>query len=567
MVYIEYSTSQSWPLNCVTIPLTCPTRLISQQDAENTSRKPEESVREHANMTKPNPQTHRGIKSRHSQMMAIGGTIGTGLFVGVGEALAVGGPLSVLLGYLIMCLLVYSILTATCEINAYLPISGCSMAYYGTRFVSPSLGCAMGYLYWVAFGVIVGYEITAASVVIHYWPNEIPIAALVTVMLAVVVLLNLLPVRVYGEAEFWFASLKVFMILGLLILSVVLFFGGGPDHKRLGFHYWKDPGAINAYLVQGDSGRFCAFLYVLCYSAFAFNFAPELLVIASAEMQNPRQNLPRTAKMFFYRLLVFYIGSVLAVGVICPSNAPGLTNGSGVAASPFVIAIKSAGIHGLDSVINAVIITSAWSAGNSSLYMSSRSLYSLAVAGGAPSIFTRCNRHGVPVYAVLSSSVFALLAYMNCSAGTSTVFNWLVSLTNTAGFISWTCCCVIFHRFRKACRVQSVTVDSLPYHSRLQPYLAWLATVAFPVLLLCNGFHVFFPGNWSVSSFLTAYVGLVIFIFVYLVHRVLHWSDPWLYSPHQVDLTSGLDEFDGMEEQYNEHEKQKSSNAFQVLWE
>ncbi|TPR06450.1 hypothetical protein CAN33_0021475 [Aspergillus niger] len=320
--------------------------------------------------------TQRGIKSRHAQMMAIGGTIGTGLFVGVGEVLALAGPANILLAYITICIIVYAIITATNEMNTYLPFSGCSMAAYGTRFVSPSLGFAMGLLYWYSFGILVAYETTAAALVINYWSNPVPLAS--------------------------------------------------TARPNSGFHYWKSPGAFNTYLVSGSTGRFCAFLYTLCYSVFSFNFAPELLVVAAGEMQNPRKNLPRAAKQYFYRLIIFYILGVLAIGVICPSNASGLTNGTGVAASPWVIAIKRAGIHGLDSVVNAVIITSAWSSANSYLYMSSRTLYSLARAGSAPKIFTRCTRHGVPYYAVLCSSLFSLLAYMDCSSGASTAFNWFV---------------------------------------------------------------------------------------------------------------------------------------------
>lgn len=350
--------------------------------------------------------THRGIKSRHAQMMAIGGAIGTSLFVGSGAALAVSGPALLLIAYIVLCFLVYGVLTATCEMNTYLPVPGASPALYANRFVSPSLGFALGWLYWYSFGIIVAYEITAAALVINYWPNNIPIGALVTIMLVVVVGFNLAPVRVYAETEFWFASLKVLLIFGLLILSFILFWGGGPSHQQLGFHYWKDPGAMNEYLVTGDSGRVCSFIYVLCYSVFSFNFTPELIVIASGEMQKPRQNLPRAAKMCFYRLLFFYIGSILAIGIICPSDASELSSGSGIEASPFVIAIRNAGIKGLDSVINAVIITSALSSGNSYLFMSSRSLYSLAVEGRAPKIFTRCNRYGLPYYAVCASSLF-----------------------------------------------------------------------------------------------------------------------------------------------------------------
>ncbi|KAJ5639127.1 uncharacterized protein N7484_006989 [Penicillium longicatenatum] len=543
---------------------------IEKQPKTMFSMDPESLPIEGQIIDKPQTQTRRGIKSRHAQMMAIGGAIGTSLFVGTGEALALAGPALLLIAYIVICSLVYGVLTATCEINTFLPISGASPAYYAAQFISPSIGFALGWLYWYSFGIIVAYEITAAAIVINYWPNSVPIAASITIMLVIILALNFAPVEVYGETEFWFASLKVLMIIGLLVLSFILFWGGGPDHQRLGFHYWKEPGAMKPYLVSGDSGRFCAFLYVLCYSVFSFNFTPELIVIASGEMKSPRKNIPRAAKMCFWRLLIFYIGSILAMGVICPSDASGLTNGSGVAASPFVIAIKTAGIHGLDSVINAVIITSALSSGNSYLYMSSRSLYSLAIAGRAPKIFTRCNSYGLPYYAVMASSLFAFLAYMNCASSPATVFNWFVSVTNTAGFISWICCCVMFHRFRKACRLASIKPSDLHYSSQTQPYLAWVATVMFPILLLCNGFYVFFPGHWSTTDFLVAYFGIFVFLAFYIVHRLLHWEDAWMIKAEDIDLTLGLEEIEALEFEEPHRvtrERSEVSRILRLLWE
>src|SRR5262249_7986904 len=156
-------------------------------------------------------------------------------------------------------------------------------------------------------------------------------------------------------------------------------------------------------------------------------------------------------------LFCFYILGALAIGIICPSDNSALTKGgAGAGSSPFVVGIKNAGIPVLDSIVNAVILTSAWSAGNSYLYMSSRSLYSLAVAGNAPRIFKPCNRYGLPYVALIASALFSSLSYLSVANGSSTVFNWLVSLTNTSGFISWTCCCLVYFRFRKAADAQSV---------------------------------------------------------------------------------------------------------------
>lgn len=504
--------------------------------------------------------TRRGLKARHAQMIALGGTIGTGLFVGSGAQLARGGPAFILIAYTVLSLFVYFVVTAISEIATFIPVSGGTMSYIGHRYVSNSLGFAMGYLYWYSLGILVPYEITAAAVVIQYWDSPVNVAVWITIFIIVIVGLNLLPVSFYGESEFWFASLKVFTLLGLMILSCILFWGGGPDQDGiLGFHYWKDPGGTNVYLKTGKTGRFLAFLITLVSSAFAFTFAPELLIVCSTEMKNPRRNLPKAANIYFFRLMFFYVGTIFAIGLICPFSDARLTDGGvGAKASAFTVGIQNAGIKVLPSIMNAVIITSAWSSGNSFMYMSSRSLYSLAVAGNAPKIFARCSKGGVPYPAVIASALFCALAYLNCTQSSAIVFSWLVNLTNTSGFTSWICCSFVYIRFRKACNTQGVT--DVPYRSFLQPWYvnpsiffeiksanhknrgAWAALIFFTVLLFINGFNVFFPQNWSASSFLTSYIGLPIFLGIYFTHRIVYRHHKWVYAPGEVDLVTGLEE-------------------------
>ena len=493
-------------------------------------------------------QTQRGLKSRHAQMIALGGTIGTGLFVGSGQTLARGGPAFILVCYIVITLSVYCVVSAITEVATYLPVHGGTMSYYGYRYVSRSLGFAMGYLYWYALGILVPYEITAAGLVIQYWdPNaNINIAVWISIMIVVIVGLNFLPVRVYGETEFWFAGTKVVLLVGLLFLGFILFWGGGPEQDGiLGFAYWKNPGAANTYILGGSTGYFIAFWQTMVLSVFPFVFAPELLIVTGGEMESPRRNLPKAAKRYFYRLVFFYVFGVLVIGVTCRSNDPALTNGGqGAGSSPFVIGIKNAGIPVLDSIVNAVIVLSAWSSGNSFLYISSRSLYSLAVSGSAPRIFKTCSKRGVPYYAVGASSLFTVLAYLNVANSGSKVFNWFVNLVNTAGFISWICCCIVFLRFRRAIRAHNRTV---PYSSFVQPWGAYWALGWFSFLLLINGFTTFFPQKWDVADFFTAYISVVIFALLYGGHRLVFRSDSWAWAPAEVDLLTGMDEVEEAE--------------------
>jgi len=422
------------------------------------------------------------------------------------------------------------------------------MNLFAYRYVSRTLGFSLGWLYFYSLGILVPYEITAAGLVIEYWNPPTNIGVWITIMIVVIVGLNCFPVGVYGETEFWFAGTKVIMMIGLLFVSVILFFGGGPDHDRLGFRYWEDPGATTTYLETGDLGRFVALLKTFVLAAFPFTFAPELLIVTGGEMKSPRRNLPIAARRYFYRLVFFYIGSVLAIGVICPYTAPAITSGgTGAGASPFVVGIRRAGIPVLDSIINGGILISAWSSGNSFLYLSARSLYALALSGNAPSFFKACTKKGVPYRAVACSSLFTALAYLNCASSGAIVFNWFVNLTNTSAFISWIACGVVYLRFRKA-RIRQ-GVHDIPFNSFLQPWGSYCVIVGFSFLLLINGFDVFWPENWSATDFLTAYVGAFIFVAIFLGHKIAYArTDPWAHHPDEVDLYTGMEEVLEVEE-------------------
>lgn len=482
------------------------------------------------------PSTKRRLTARHAIFIAWGGTVGTGLFITTGKTLAIGGPAFLVGSYVFVSILVYFILTGIIEMATFLPVRGGSMSCYGRRFVSNSVGFTMGWLYFYSFAILVPFELTACAIIINFWQPGINSAVWITILLVLLVILNVLPVRFYGEAEFFFTGVKLATIVGLLILSFVLFWGGGPDHRRLGFHYWKDPGATKTLILEGDAGRLVAAIATVISSILPFTFTPEMVVGTAAEIKSPRTNVPKVARHFLWRLIVCFVGSVVGISVICPSDAAALMNGSDAASSPWVVGIRQAGIHGLDSVINAVALIAAWSTGNAFLYLASRCLHSMAMEGSAPSIFKRCTAKGVPIYAVGATACVSLLAYLTLNSSSSSVFSWLLNLINTGGFLSWICCSVTYLRFRRACGVQGVPESELTQRSPLQPVISWITLVLFSLLCLLNGFTVFFPSEWSIASFFSAYIGLPAFVALYLVHRLIHREERWAIPSHLVDL-------------------------------
>ncbi|RDX55928.1 amino acid permease [Lentinus brumalis] len=484
----------------------------------------------------------RHLKNRHIAMISIGGVIGTGLFLGTASSLAAGGPIGLLLGYIVVGTVCYSVMISLGEMVAYLPLPGGHIRL-AERFVDPAFSFTMGWNYWYNWTIILPAELSAAAVLINFWNKSVNNAAWISMCLVVVVTINMFGAGVYGEAEFIFASVKVITITGLIILGIVLDLGGGPNHDRIGFRYWKNPGPFVQFDgISGSKGQFLGWFSVLTQSAFSF-IGTEIVAIAAGEAKNPRRNLPKAIKRVYIRILLFYIGGVIIIGLLVPSNHPDLNlTTSDAAKSPFVIAIKTAGIKGLPSVINAALLTSAWSAASSDLYTSSRALYGLALAGNAPKIFTKVTRNGLPLVSLLFCAAFSALAYMGISSGSGKVFNWFVNMTSIAGLMTWFGISVTYVRFYKGFKVQGFDRSTLPYAHSLQPYAAWYAM--FMCLLICffSGWSVFLRGKWETDTFVTNYIPLALFPILYIGSK-LYTRVP-MVKPEDMDFVSGLKEIE-----------------------
>jgi len=478
----------------------------------------------------------RGLKSRHIQFIALGGTIGTGLFLGIGSAFSTSGPLSVLLGYTFTGIAVFGMMMCLGEMATWLPLPG-AIPQYCARYVDPAMGFAVGWNNWYQSSITLCAEISAAAIVIGFWNDTINQAAWISIIIIVIVCLNIFAVQIYGEAEFIFASIKILTIVGLLILALILDLGGGPSHDRLGFRYWKHPGAMKEYIGTGSTGRFLGVFKTLVNAAFSYG-GVEMVAVAAGEAENPRKNIPKAVRRVFWRILFFYVLGSLAIGVLVPYDDPTLLNGgAGAAHSPWVIAIYRAGIPVLPSIINAVILTSATSSGNAFLYTGSRYLFGVAQNGHAPRFLLKCSKAGVPYYCVAITASISLLTYMSVSTGANDVFLWFQNLTTIAQLLTWISICIAYLRFKSAMAAQGVDRNTLVFKTPLQPYCAWGALIFFSIIVLFNGFTVFTKGNWNVTDFLTAYIGIPIYLCLYLFWKIFRRT-PFVKAS-EADIWSG----------------------------
>lgn len=495
----------------------------------------------------------QGLSARHIQLIALGGAIGTGLFVGTSSTLHTCGPAGLFISYIIISTVLYPIMNCFGEMVCYLPGDGNdsagSVSHLVARYVDPSLSFATGWNYFYCYVILVAAECTAASGVVKYWTDVVPTAAWITIFLGIIVSLNLCAVKYYGETEFWFASIKILCIVGLIILSFILFWGGGPNRDRLGFRYWKHPGGFAHHITGGNLGNFLDIYTGIIKGAFAFILGPELIALASSECKDQRRNIAKASKRFVWRLMFFYVLGALSISVIVASNDPALASAlasgkPGAGSSPFVIGIQNAGIKILPHIINGCILTSAWSAGNAFMFASSRSLLTMATNGQAPKIFARVNRFGVPWVAVAFSGAISCLAYLNASSSTAKVFDWFSNISTISGFIGWDCGIVAYLRFRKAIKYNGLE-DRVPYQARFQKYIVYWSLFVVTLVIFTNGYKVFIPRFWNVSDFIAAYITLPLFVVLWLGHKAYTRDfKKWWYPVHEIDVVTGLTEIE-----------------------
>ncbi|KAL1875731.1 hypothetical protein VTK73DRAFT_9852 [Phialemonium thermophilum] len=513
--------------------------------------------------TDPETSLHRGLRARHITMIAIGGAIGTGLIIGTGKALAQAGPGSVFIAYALIGSVVFIVMTALGEMAAWLPLSA-GFTGYASRFCDPSLGFALGWTYWCKYIVITPNQLTAAALVIQFWVDRETVnpGVFIAIFLVLICLINYFGIKFFGEFEFWLSSFKVITIIGLIILSLVLALGGGPDHDRKGFRYWHDPGAFLPYIMEGSAGRFLGFWSTIVAVTFSF-LGTELVAVTFSECVAPRKTIPRAIKMTFFRIFFFYVLSVLLLGMIVKSNSKGLAFAAnhaptGASASPFVVAITDAGINILPHIINACILVFVFSASNSDLYIASRTLYGLASDGDAPAIFKRTDKRGVPIYALALSACFTLLAFMNVSDDSKVVFGYFVNLTTSFGILSWISILTAHIWFLRGRRAQNISNDVMPYAAPLGLYGSICALALCIIITLTKNFTVFvtsLTGRFDYQNFITGYLGIPVYLALIFGHKLVTRSRG--VRPHEADFYSGKDIIDREEQEFLAAEKAK----------
>ncbi|EEA21457.1 Basic amino-acid permease [Talaromyces marneffei ATCC 18224] len=471
----------------------------------------------------------RKLSARQVQMIAIAGTIGTGLFLGTGNSLAKGGPASMLISYAIVGAIVYITMLALGEMSAFIPVAG-SFCTFAGRFVDDAFGFALTWNYWFNDAVSTASDLIALQLLLQYWTDNFPGWAISLIFLFVVIGLNVISVRAYGEAEYILSILKVVTIVIFIVLGIVVNCGGNTSHQYIGGRNWH---IGDAPFVGGIGG----FASVFVTASFAYG-GTESIAVTAGETKDPAKNLPRVVRNVFWRILIFYILAVLIIGLNVPYNYPGLRTKNSHT-SPFTIVFEQAGSRVAGSFINAVVMTSVISAGNHALFAGSRLLYSLATDGYAPSFFARLNRQKVPWVAVLATSVISGLCFGASYIGAGQLWTWLQNIVGVSNQLSWIAICFSSLRFRAAIKKQGLE-HLLPFKNWTYPYGPIIAMILNIVLVLVQGWSSFSP-IFAAVDFVSYYIEIPVMIVMYLFWKILKRTR--FVKLEEMDLVS--DRFDG----------------------
>ncbi|KEO82765.1 amino acid permease [Tumebacillus flagellatus] len=420
-------------------------------------------------------ELQRTMKSRHLFMISLGGVIGTGFFLGSGYTIGQAGPFGAILSYLVGGLIMYLTMLCLGELSVAMPVSG-SFQTYTTKFIGPGTGFAVGWLYWLGWAVTVALELLSAAQLMQRWFAGVPSWVWCLVFGVLLFLLNALSARSFAETEFWFASIKVAVILLFIVLGAAAMFGligfrNGQAAPML--HHYTSIGLM-PYGIKG---------LILTMITVNFSFqGTELIGIAAGESQDPERTIPQSIRTTVWRTLVFFVLAIFVLAGLIPYQQ------AGVVESPFVAVFDAIGIPYAAGIMNFVILTALLSVANSGLYAATRMMFALSSEGMAPKSLGAVNRRAVPLNALVLTMVIAFLSLLSSVYAEETVYLWLISLAGLGAQVGWISITWSQLAFRRKYVRDGGRVEDLKFRTPGYPLLPLIATVLNVAVLVSLAF-------------------------------------------------------------------------------
>lgn len=446
------------------------------------------------------------LQTRHVNMIAIGGSIGTGIFLASGYTVSVGGPGGALLAYALMALVVYFLMTSLAEMSAFKPSSG-TFCEYSTLYVGKSFGIAMGYNYWLNWAITIAVDISAASLIMSYWFPAVNSVIFSLIFFASIFICNVLSVKVFGEIEYFMSFVKVSVIIVFIVLGIFTIY----QQPQFGVPHWK----------VGDApfhNGFIGFMAVFLFAGFSFQ-GTELVGVASGETKDPAVTIPKSIKYVFWRLLLFYVLSISIITLLLPYNDPQLSYQDNIAMSPYTLIFSKYFSTYAADIVNLVILIAVLSAANASMYSSTRILWYLGKSGQAPKIFSKLNPYAIPIVALLTSALVGSLVFVSSIVGNGVLFTYLVQISSLSGFIAWFGIALSHYQFRKKYLPTHGGLNALPYKSKFYPYAQLLSMAAILIVIVGQFLPITQNANYRLFDVVITYSSVILFLVFYALHK------------------------------------------------
>ncbi|KAJ3073651.1 hypothetical protein HDU98_000993 [Podochytrium sp. JEL0797] len=523
------------------------------------------SAKEALDTTAEGGKLHRTLESRHLEMIAIGGTIGTGLLLKSGNAIATAGPVGALLCFALVGLQIYGTAAAIGEMTTYLPVEGAFSAL-PLRFVNPAFGFASGWNYGLNWCLIFPAQLAGIANLMLFWISSATCPSWVwsLVYLVPIIGLNCFPVSNFAEVEFYLSYIKVIAIVVFLMVSFCVWFGAGTGTGALWFTNWSP--AIQGV---GSIDQFVNIAGGFTTAILSFG-GTELVGLAAGEAENPRKNVPKAINGTFFKIFAFYILCIFFVGVLLDPNDP-ILQAVTVNTSPFVYVYKSIGIGFAGDMMNAVIVIAVATGANSAVYACARTLTGLSAEGSAPKIIGRVDKRGVPVVSVAVIALFGIAAvvaaYTAGPDGAGYVFDWLASVISFNMLTAWVFMLVCHLRFRAGYLAQGRKLEDLPYIAPFYPYMDYLCLTLAAFSAFCMFLSAFYGvDEYNVKWFTSnawVYAGFPFSVTCYFSHAAFK-SGFGLVKYEDMDFESGkyIETAADREANEQEEERPKGFKAF-----
>src|SRR3990167_1681074 len=446
------------------------------------------------------------LQTRHLNMIAIGGSIGTGIFLASGYSISIGGPGGALFAYSLMAIIVYFLMTSLAEMSVFKPSSG-TFCEYSSLYVGESFGIAMGYNYWLNWAITIAAEISAASLIMSYWFPQVNGIIFSAIFFIAIFLCNFFSVRLFGEVEYIMSFTKVTIIMIFILLGMLAVW----QQPHFGIQNWR---IGDAPFHQGWYG----FIAVFLFAGFSFQ-GTELIGVASGEAQHPDISIPKSIKYVFWRLTLFYVLSIAIITLLIPYTDNRLTYQDNVMMSPYTLIFSHYIAAYAGDLVNFIILVAVISAANASMYSSTRILWYLGKTKQAPLVFSRVNSFAIPIAALIASALIGSLVFLSSFIGNGKLFTYLVQISSLSGFIAWFGIALSHYQFRKKYLAQQGGMAILKYKAKFYPYAQVISMIVLVFVMAAQCIPLIKNANYTVLDMIVIYSSVCLFLIFYFVHK------------------------------------------------